>query len=468
MGPIPRVLIFLSLSATLSSAAQDRIVRPIDSTALATLKSPTHRNIRAEDDRGPVDPAMPITYATLCLQPAAGLEAFLADQQNRSSPNYHRWLTPEQFGDRFGLTQNDIGKITAWMKSEGFTVHDVARGRHWITFSGTAGQAAHAFHAQIHRYVIDGQTHYASATDISVPAALESAISGIDGLDDFRLQPYYKKLPGAVNPAYTTGGSHYLVPDDLATIYDIGPLYAAGTDGTGQNIAIIGQTDINLSDIRQFRAEFGLAPNDPQVVLYGPDPGTSATDLPEADLDLELSGSVARNATIFFVNSYSVVLSAQYAVDQNLAPVMSESYGGCETNTSITSRSVAQQANAQGITWLIAAGDSAAATCDRDSPTPQAEKGDTVSFPASVPEVTAVGGTEFNEGSGRFWSSRNTTTYASALSYIPERVWNDTALINELDGGGGGASAIYPKPLWQTGPGVPNDGARDLPDGLVP
>jgi uncharacterized protein (TIGR03437 family) len=143
---------------------------------------------------------------------------------------------------------------------------------------------------------------------------------------------------------------------------------------------------------------------------------------------------------------------------------MSESYGGCETDVATTSRSVAQQANAQGITWLIASGDSAAATCDRYSPTPQAEKGDTVSFPASIPEVTAVGGTEFNEGMGSYWASRNTANFASALSYIPERVWNDTALLNQIQGGGGGASVIYQKPLWQRGTGVPNDGARDLPD----
>ena len=267
-----------------------------------------------------------------------------------------------------------------------------------------------------------------------------------------------------MNPDYTTGSTHYLAPDDIAAIYDVAPLYSAGIDGTGQQLAIIGQTDINVADIRQFRTKFGLAPNDPQIVLYGPDPGISPNDLPEADLDLELAGSVARNATIIFVTSYSVILSAQYAVDQNLAPVISESYGGCETDVATTSRSVAQQANAQGITWLISSGDSAAATCDRSSPTPQAEKGDTVSFPSSIPEVTAVGGTEFNEGSGSYWASRNTANLASARSYIPERVWNDTALLNQIQGGGGGASVIYPKPLWQHGPGVPDDGARDLPD----
>jgi uncharacterized protein (TIGR03437 family) len=151
-------------------------------------------------------------------------------------------------------------------------------------------------------------------------------------------------------------------------------------------------------------------------------------------------------------------------VDQNLAPVISMSYGGCELSASLTLRSIAQQANAQGISWMISSGDSAAATCDRSSPTPQAGKGETVSFPASLPEVTAVGGTEFSDDSGSYWALGNTASRASALSYIPERVWNDSALLNRIDGGGGGASAVYPKPVWQTGPGVPADGFRDLPD----
>ena len=190
-----RLTVLSLLAATLCSAAQDRIAGTVDTAITSALKSQVHRSLRAQDDRGSVDPAMPITYATLYLEPAAGLEAFLADQQNRSSPDYHRWLNPEQFGERFGLTQNDIAKIAGWLKSEGFTIHDVARGRHWITFSGTASQASHAFHTEIHNYVTNGQPHYANATDISVPAALASVVIGVEGLDDFRLQPYYKSRP---------------------------------------------------------------------------------------------------------------------------------------------------------------------------------------------------------------------------------------------------------------------------------
>ena len=441
-------------------AAQDRVTARVDESRTTALRLQSHPPVGAANDRGLVPADLPITYATLFLEPAAGLEPFLAEQLNPSSPNYHHWLTPEQFGQRFGLSDNDLAKITAWLRAQGFTVHDVARGRHWITFSGTAAQAARAFHTEIHRYSVNGEEHFANATPIAMPAAFSGVVTGVDGLDDFRLQP----LHTALTPKLTSGSSHFLAPDDLATIYNALPLYQKGIDGTGQSVAILGQTDLVLSDLQAFRSRFNLPGGDPQVMLFGPDPGTSNSDLGEADLDLEYASAMARNATVIYVNSRSVNLSAEYAVDQNVAPIISMSYGGCETQLALTLRSIAQQANAQGITWLISSGDSAAATCDRSAPTPQAQRGATVSYPSSLPEVTSVGGTEFNEGGGSYWTATNTANRASALSYIPERVWNDSATRNALIGGGGGASAVYPKPTWQTGPGVPNDGARDLPD----
>jgi len=443
-------------------AAQDRVTAKVELTQLKQIPGQLNPNARPQFDRGLADPALPIQYATLYLRPADGLESFLADQQSPSSPNFHKWLTPEQFGDRFGLSANDIGQVTGWLRSSGFTVHDVARGRCWITFSGTAAQASSAFHTEIHRYSVNGEAHFANSTDLSVPAALEPVVLGVGGLSDFRMQPIHPKL----TPHFTSGTVHYLAPDDLATIYDLTPLYESGIDGTGQTIAILGESDIDLSDIATYRAAFNLPPNLPQVILYGADPGFNDGPEGEADLDLEVSGAIARNATILYVNSVFVNISAQYAVDRNLAPVMSLSYGACEFINSATQtlRPVAQQANAQGITWMISSGDVGAATCDRDSPTPQATKGATVSSPASFPEVTAVGGTEFNEATGNYWAAANTLNFASALSYIPETAWNDSSLVNGLIGGGGGASAYFAKPVWQTGPGVPNDGARDLPD----
>ncbi len=443
-------------------AAPDRITNDVDPVQLVQLKGQVNAHARPQFDQGLVDPALSIQYATLYLRPADGLETFLADQQSPSSPNFHKWLTPEQFGNRFGLSANDVAKVTGWLRSSGFTIHDVARGRCWITFSGTAAQASSAFHTEIHRYLVNGESHFANSTDLSIPAALETVILGVGGLHDFHMQPMHRKL----TPHYTTDVGNFLAPDDLATIYDLTPLFKSGIDGTGQTIAILGESDIDLADIATYRAAFNLPPNLPQVVLYGADPGFNDGPQSEANLDLEISGAIARNATILYVNSVYVNISAQYAVDQNLAPVMSLSYGECEFINSATQtmRPVAQQANAQGITWMISSGDVGAATCDRDSPTPQATKGATVSSPASFPEVTAVGGTEFDEGRGNYWTATNTVNYASAVSYIPERAWNDSPLVNALIAGGGGASAYFGKPVWQAGRGVPADGARDLPD----
>lgn len=455
-----RNLAVILLLAVPACSADDRITGEVDTSHLTALKGYLHPNARPEFDQGPVEATMPIAYAMLYLRPADGLESFLTDLQSPSSPSFHKWLKPEQFGERFGLSGNDIGKVTDWLRGAGFTVHDVARGRHWITFSGSAAQASRAFHTEFHRYLVNGETHFANSTDLSIPAALAPVIAGVGGLTDYHLQPMHTTIA----PQYTTGGSHYLAPDDLATIYDIAQLYQQGIDGTGQSIAILGESDINLQDIATYRAHFNLPPNVPQVVLYGTDPGVVSGPQTEADLDLEVSGAIARNATIIYVNAANVNNAAAWAVDQNLAPVMSLSYGGCELLNSQAVRAIAQQAAAQGITWAISSGDSAAATCDRSSPTPQATKGQTVSTPAAFPEVTAVGGTEFNEGTGTYWSRTNTANLASALSYIPEQVWNDSALYNALVGGGGGASAYYPKPAWQAGPGVPNDNARDLPD----
>ncbi|MDP9170403.1 MAG: protease pro-enzyme activation domain-containing protein, partial [Acidobacteriota bacterium] len=318
------------LFVSLGLAAKDRIAGRPESGRLATLRNTVHPQARLQLDRGSVDPSMRIDYATLMLKPAAGLEVFLASQQDPNSADYHRWLTPEQFGDRFGLSANDMATVVSWLKDQGFTIHDVARGRHWITFSGTAGQVSKAFKTEIHRYLVDGVTHFANWAPLSVPGEFESVVSGVSGLDDFRPDPQYRLRTSAAD--YNLGSSHYLAPDDLATIYNIAPLYRAGIDGTGQKIAIIGRTDIDLADIRSFRSRFGLPASDQQVVLFGTDPGTTS-DLIEADLDLEWAGAIARNATLIYVNSTNIRTSAQYAVDQNLAPVMTYSYGSCEQQT---------------------------------------------------------------------------------------------------------------------------------------
>ncbi|HEX5431794.1 MAG TPA: protease pro-enzyme activation domain-containing protein, partial [Bryobacteraceae bacterium] len=422
---------------------------------------------RPQDDRGPVNPALKIQYAAVIFKKSpeqqAGLDRLLAAQQDPSSPQYHKWLTPEQFAQRFGPSQADLAKVSAWLASQGLTIEDAARGRGWIHFSGTAQQIGDAFHTSIHRYLTGGESRFANAAEPSVPAALAPAVLAIQGLDDFRKKPLLRirEHPSAAS----INGDHSMVPDDLATIYNISKLYSGGIDGTGQSLAIVGESDIHLSDIQGFRAKYNLPPNDPQIVVYGPDPGFTDAGL-ESLLDLEWSGAVARSANIIYVNSYSVDAAAEYAIDQDLAPVLSFSFGICEPELSSTSpasmRALAQQAAAEGITWLVASGDAGAASCDTGQP--EATNGLAVSFPSSIPEVTSVGGTQFSEGAGNYWNTSDGPNGDSALSYIPEIAWNESPLFNFLVSTGGGASILYPKPLWQTGPGVPADAARDVPD----
>ncbi len=473
------LVLLLSCSGAVSWAQQSsvpsRIPNRIDNARRIALSGNVHPQARPEFDQGRVRPDATLDYLTLELQPTAAQQAdlarFLIEQQNPGSPDYHRWLTPEQYADRFGASTQDANTIAAWLQSQGLTVHAISRGRSWIAFGGTAAQLETAFQTELHEYIVDGAVHIANATEPSVPAALGNIVKGIRGLNDFRPKPSARTLRKPVTsegakPEYTShSGTHNLSPNDFSTIYNVNPLYSAGIDGTGQTLVVAGQTRINLSDIEQFRSEYGLPAQDPQLVFVpgSRDPGISSSDLPEADLDLEWSGAVARGATIVYVYAWDVMTAVQYAIDQNLAPVISVSYGFCEPEQPSSYASLlqasAQQANAQGITWFAASGDNGAADC-ADTLHP----GLAVDMPASIPEVTGVGGTEFVEGAGQYWRSTNDATSASALSYIPETAWNDSALAGTPTGTGGGSSIFFVKPSWQTGPGVPADNARHVPD----
>jgi hypothetical protein len=319
------------------------------------------------------------------------------------------------------------------------------------------------------------------------------------------------KATGVVKPLFTQSSNgetnYFLGPTDFATIYNVGSLWKASPpiDGTGQTIAIVAETNINVQDVADFRNLFGLPSNAPQVILNGPDPGITS-DETESDLDTQWSGAVAKNATIDLVVSESTEasqgtdLSALYIIDNNLAPVMSESYSCCETFLGTSGNAYVstlyEQGAAQGITIILSTGDTGSAGCDYGEAA--AQYGLAVNGLASTPFNVAVGGTDFNDVNtwSTYWSSsNNTTTLASALSYIPEIPWNDSCARNgnagdcasagsdppgiDLIGGSGGASSCvtsnyngvsttctagYPKPAWQGGPGVPNDGVRDIPD----
>src|SRR5216684_3392084 len=459
---------------------RDRITSFIDEGQRVTLRGNRHPLAAARYDAGAVAPDFPMERMILTLLPDAAqqdaLNQLLDAQHNPESPYYRQWLTPEQYGERFGISESDTAQVVNWLQSHGLRVEEVTAGRRSIVFSGAASQVESAFHTQVHAYKIGNELHHANAKEPEIPAALAQVVGGVVSLHDFRSETLHNgaRLP---SPDFTSGGSHYLAPADFATIYNLVPLYQQSINGAGQSIAIVGRFNIRLTDVRQFRSMFGLPAHDPQIIVNGADPGIfSSGEETEADLDVEWSGAVAPNATIKFVVSRStnssdgVDLSAQYIVNHNLAAVMSTSFGLCEASLGSSGNaflnSLWQQAAAQGISVFVSSGDNGAAGCDSASAT-SATHGRGVNGLCSTPYSVCVGGTEFNDTSAPslYWMPSNASgTQASAISYIPELAWNESASGYGLWASGGGMSAIYAKPSWQTGTGVPADGKRDVPD----
>ena len=485
---------FLIFSVAAPAQVRNRIQQNIGDTEPVMIAAP-HSLARPEFDQGRVEGSLRIDRASMVfkLAPAqqADLEKLLAQQQDPHSANYRKWLTPEQYAARFGMSDSDLAQVSAWLKSQGLTVDGFSRGRTQVFFSGSAAQVESAFHTQFNRYLVNGQTSIANAVEISVPQAIAEMVQGFRGFENFRPQPRVH----AVKPNFTSHqtGNHFVAPGDFATIYNV----PAALDGTGQTIAVVGQTQINTSDIDAFRTAAGLpartSGNFQQVLITGGGTGFNDGDEVEANLDLEWTQAVAKKATILYVYAGSnsttknVFDALQFAIDNNLAPVISISYGNCEahlTSFVTTLQQEAQQANAQGQTIMAASGDSGAGDCEV-STAKTATHGLAVDAPGSVPEVTAIGGTEFTgdaagavtgtapnttAGATSFWGGTTSTTdnLNSALSYIPEMAWNDTtqsiAAGGSLSATGGGKSAVFSKPSWQVGSGVPNDAARDVPD----
>ncbi|MGH9436545.1 MAG: S53 family peptidase [Terriglobia bacterium] len=459
-----------------SAAPPQRIRGRISSRGVYALPGNIHRIPATAHDLGPVRSSLDLPRITLHLsmtpEQQSQLKGLLAAQQMRGS-QYHKWLTPQQFGQRFGANESDIGKISTWLADQGFGDIEVARGQSAISFSGTAEQVEAAFGTTLHRLVVNGTAHYANLKNPLLPRALKGVVGAIRGLNNFRPEPRALRRRAALRPRSNSGdsGEDLLSPANFAEIYDLNPVYNSGIDGTGETIAVAGQSDIQLSDIQEFRTAAGLSPNDPQVVVSGTDPGTNPGDESEADLDLEWAGAIAPNAHVIYVNSSDAFTSASYVIQNNLADILVISYGACESSidparvNSINAEF--QQAAAQGITIVAASGDDGAADCDEgpaDGTPPSAgSSGLAVDFPASSPYVTAIGGSEFNEDSGSYWEQQSGAV-SSAVSYIPEIAWNDSVTDRYLAASGGGKSSLFAKPSWQAGPGVPADGQRDVPD----
>jgi hypothetical protein len=559
-----------AVASAQTSNVAPRITQAVDETNLVTISGSVHPLAQAKYDRGAAADSQPIRRGMVLLQRSPAQEAALRQlmdaQQSSSSPSYHKWLTPAQFGEQFGASSADIQTVSSWLTSHGLQVNRVSAGGTIIEFTGTAGSVQSAFHTSIHVYEVNGEQHFANSTPVKIPAALAPVVAGVVSLHNFPRHPQSRvlgvfsksKATGQVKPVVrfgpaspghfpspssdftfafnecsefnnvdTSNTCHALGPADFNIIYSV----PAGADGTGESIAIVGDSEIcttnspdfntcNSDDVATFRSLFGLPANAPNVILDGPDPGFNP-DETEGDLDVQWSGAIAPKATIDFViaetteASAGIDLAAVYIVNNNLAPVMSESFGACEAEVINPFYSeLWEQAAAQGITVLISAGDSGSASCDNENQVQTASFGRTVSGLASTPFNVAVGGTDFDYEAagypGNFWSTTNTAiTQASALGPIPETTWNDSCAqsfsgltgvacstltttsssLNIVGGGGGQSNCInfnqnaqvcepafqgspltgYPKPSWQpiataNGLTIVNDLTRDVPD----
>ena len=502
---LPVVLAAALLAAAPISAfsqpVNNRIAAGISSGAMVRLRGTVSPRIAGGIALGRLNPGTRIDGITMFFAPSATqkaeLDALVKAQQTPGSPEYHQWLTPAEYADMFGLSPSDVAKVENWLESQGFNVESVAPSRNAIVFSGTAEQVETAFRTQMEQYRINGETHFANATPLSIPAALEGVASAVMNLTTFRLHPMVDfKRQVSARPAFTSAqtGNHFFTPGDVATIYDVTPAYDSGFNGSGETIAVVGQSAIQLSDIEAFQTADGQTVKDPNLILV-PNTGTSTVvsgDESESDLDLEYSGGMAPGATIDFVytgsNSNAGVFNAlQYAVANDVAPVISMSYGGCETQLSAqvfgTYETVLQQAATQGQTVVVSSGDTGSTGCWGTTNTSTAQQQAlAVQYPASSAYVTAVGGTEFPAAdvastNTTYWKSANgSDVVSSALSYIPEIAWNDDVSCGQyatqtnspsqaLCSGGGGTSATITRPSWQTGvPGISAGNYRLVPD----
>lgn len=507
---------FVARALLLSACAVSAVCTPAQQLASRLLRVPTqdegrvalpdsghrHRNQSVALGQLPGDITLPAM--ALVLKPTAAQDAdliqLIRDQANPASASYHQWLTPDQFGRRFGVSDGDLALLQGWLQAHGFQVQSVAPSRNRITFSGTSSAVETAFHTGMQRYRRDGQVFSENNDAVELPASMAAVVTAVDGLSSYRLAaPQARRSVAAqvtVSPQYTTAtGGHYLVPWDLRQIYGSNTLIGSGYDGTGVKIGIIGQSAVDTTQLTYFQQKTGQTVSLPTMVLV-PNTGASnrvSGDEGESELDLEYSSGNAPGAAVQFIytgcttttsstalssstncNNNGVFDALTYAVTNNLAPILSLSYGGCESENAAyalsTLEPVLRQANAQGQSILVSSGDSGAASCESSSSTKTATAGLGVSYPASSPYVTGVGGTTLNSDSSANWSSTNNSFLGSAIGYVPEVAWNDTA---SYQGGvftssGGGVSKLFGKPSWQAGTNVPADGHRDVPDVSFP
>jgi subtilase family serine protease len=499
-----RNLSALSVFLLLAGAAQ-----AIDESKLVRLPGNTHIAARPEFDQGTVPDDFLMGHIQLQLKRSPererALEQFIDRLDDPNSPDFHQWLTAEEFGRQFGPAPQDIDTVVNWLRAHGFQIGTLYKSGMLIDFAGTAAQVRDAFHTEIHRYNLDGEQYTANASDPQIPAALAPVIAGPASLYSFRRHAHLNRTH--LTQTFDGATQYYLTPSDFATIYNVAPLWAAGITGKGETVAVLEDSDMLVSDWQTFVTDFGLARYGGTFTPVHPnctDPGTNGDEI-EVAVDAEGVSTFAPGAAVQVAACPStrtsdgdITAAANLLNAPNPPEVFSDSYGGCEAQTTKSYQALInstwQQAVAEGVSVFVATGDEGADECGYGRRF--ATTGISVNGTASTPYDVAVGGTDFSDvASGTasvYWSAMNSSAGGSAVSYIPEIPWNGTCASNILaaylgyadglafcnstvgegaayqqvsDAGSGGPSSIYTKPSWQAGVwGIQRDGRRDIPD----
>jgi regulation of enolase protein 1 (concanavalin A-like superfamily)/uncharacterized membrane protein len=439
-----------------SSHARTLITQGVDENKRVTLSGNVRPEARAEHDRGRAPNDLLLDHILLQLKRSPeqerALEEFLQELQTQGSPNYQQWISAAEFGERFGVAAADIEKVTDWMEKHGLTINVVYPSNMVIDFSGTARQVNETFHTEIHQLRVRGKDHIGNINDPQVPAALAPVVAGIVSLNNFPPHNMHLMRKNATFPDGFGGTTFALAPADLATIYNVNPLFASGLTGQGQTVVVIEDTDVfSAADWAAFRNSFGLSkytsgsfkttyPAPATGVNNCKKPGVVAPNDAEAILDAEWASAAAPAAAIVMATcadtttTFGGLIALQNLINAKSQPpaILSISYGQCETENGATANasynSAYQQAVSEGVSVFVAAGDSGAAGCDNSAA--QASHGIGVNAFASTPYNVAVGGTDFSDTfsgtNSTYWSSANGSTFGSALSYIPEIPWNDS------------------------------------------
>jgi subtilase family serine protease len=552
-----------------SRTARPLITQKIDDTKLVTLEGNTPPVAKSSrHDRGAVAEDFPMNHMLLLLKRSPEQEKALGTLMDQlhtpGNANYHKWLSEAEWDQSFGVNQGDVAQVVGWLESHGFKVSGVTPDGLMIDFSGTAGMIREAFHTEIHNVVLsNGDKHIANISDPRIPAALADVVAGPTALHNFMPHPTNVKR----NPVSLTGGEAHVgekgphgeytfsntngtfyafVPGDAQVIYNVKPLLTGGYTGKGSTIGLVedsnayNETGGVAPDWTTFMSAFGLTSYGGKQTTVHPtgsltctDPGDTndGTDF-EVELDIEYASAMAPGATSAIEScadtstTFGGLIAVENLASQTTvtAPVLSISYGYCEAANGAANNaafsSAYQKAQAKGISVFVSSGDESSRSCDADEA--YAVWGLNVSGFTSTPYNVSVGGTDFgdsyNNDNSTYWNASNSSTYASAKSYIPEIPWNDACaseLISTTEGysttygasgfcnsefgqeyfittasGSGGASNCYsgtpsvtgtyggsygavgtsgtckgqPKPSWQSVYGNPADGVRDIPD----